>query len=242
MAEFETIVYEKRGPVAHVVLNRPRVVNAYNVKMRDDLYQALHAVADDPDVRVVVVRGAGGKGFCAGADLTEFGTAPSQVIAREVRGERDVWGMFLSIRKPMIATMHGYVLGAGVEMAMLCDLRIASEDAVFGVPEAALGMIPAAGGSQTIPRNVGIPRALGMLLTSRRIGAEEARRWGLVHRIVARERLLAEAESLAEELAARSPQVLAAAKEAQARGADLPLESALDVERRLSLRLLRRQL
>ena len=162
MAGFETIVYEKRGAVAHVVLNRPRIVNVYNMQMRDDLYQVLEAVRDDPDVRVMVLRGAGDRGFCAGADLTEFGTAPSQVTARRVRWERDVWGLFLGIRKPSIAALHGFVLGSGVEMALLCDIRIAAEDAVFGMPEVALGMMPAAGGTQTLPRVLGPGRAMDL--------------------------------------------------------------------------------
>ncbi len=237
MPTFETVLYQKQDTIAHVVLNRPEVINVYNMKMRDDLYQVLEAVRDDSDVRVVMMSGAGDKGFCAGADLTEFGSAPSQAIARQVRWERDVWGLFLSIRKPLIAALHGYVLGSGVEIAMLCDLRIASSDAVFEMPEVALAMIPAAGGTQTLPSNVGLPRSLEMLLTSRRIDAEEAHRWGLVHRVVPREGLMMEAEDIAKELASRGTEVLAGVKEAVHRGMELPLRDALDLEKRLSLRL-----
>lgn len=228
-----TVLYSKAGPVARITLNRPKTINALDMNTRDELYLTLEAVRDDDEVRVAVLRGAGDRGFCAGADLTEFGTAPSQAIARRVRWERDLWGLFLQIRKPIIAAMHGYVLGAGVEMACLCDIRIASEDAVFGVPEVALGMVPAAGGTQTLPRIVGQGAALEMLLTGRRLDAAEAHAAGLVHRVVPGEDVDEEADSLARELASRPPGVLAAAKTAILEGMDLPLEDGLRLEQRL---------
>ena len=132
--------------------------------MRDDLVQALEAVRDDPDTRAVVLSGAGDRGFCAGADLTEFGSAPSPIVARQVRWERDIWGLFLSLRKPTVAALHGHVIGSGVEMALLCDIRIASEDAVFRMPETGLSLVPAAGGTQTLARHAGVGPALAMLL------------------------------------------------------------------------------
>src|SRR4030042_2018950 len=102
MSDFEVIIYEKKDGVGYIILNRPKALNAYNLQMRDELYQVLTAVRDDPDVKVVIVKGAGDKAFCAGADLTEFLTAPSPIIARRVRWERDVWGLFLSIPTPII--------------------------------------------------------------------------------------------------------------------------------------------
>ena len=235
-AEPETILYSKDGPVAHIVLNRPRVLNAYNIQMRDELYQALEAARDDPDVRAVLLRGAGDRGFCAGADLTEFGTAPSQVLARQVRWERDIWGLLLAIRKPVVGALHGYVIGSGVEIACLCDVRIASEDAVFSMPEVALGMVPAAGGTQTIPRAIGEGRALEMLLSGRRITAQEALRIGLVHQVVDVGRLSAESERVARVLASRNQEVIAGVKAAVLLGMDLPLGPALELEERLALR------
>ncbi len=233
-----TVLYFKEGPVAHVVLNRPRVINAYNLQMRDELYQVLEAVRDDPDVRVAVLRGAGARGFCAGADLTEFGTAPSLDMARRVRWERDVWGLFLSIRKPLVAALHGHVIGSGVEMACLCDVRIAAEDAVFRMPEVALGMVPAAGGTQTLPRAIGRAWALDMVLTNRQVDAQQALSIGLVHRVVPRERLLAAAQEVASALASLSPAALAAARAALLEGMDLPLAQALELEWRLALQVL----
>ena len=236
----QSVLYSKDGSIARVVLNRPRVINAYNVQMRDDLYEALRAVRDDSEIRVAIVSGAGERGFCAGADLTEFGTAPSQAVARQVRWERDVWGLFLSIRKPLIAALHGFVIGSGVEIACLCDIRIAASDSVFSMPEAALGMVPAAGGTQTLPRTIGPGPALRMLLTNRRVTARDALRLGLVHRVVAQSSLAEESESLAAELASRDPPALAAAKEAVLAGAELTLAQGLELEERLASRLVAR--
>ena len=227
------MLYSKSGAVAHIVLNRPRVMNAYNVQMRDELFFTLEAVRDDPDVRVAVISGAGGRAFCAGADLTEFGTAPSQVIARQVRWERDIWGLFLALRKPLIAAMRGYVIGSGVEIACLCDIRIAADDAQFALPEVALGMIPAAGGTQTLRRVVGASRALEMALSNRRIGSDEARRIGLAHNVVPADTLMNEADEVAHRLAALNPTALALAKRAILEGMDMPLAAGLELERRL---------
>ena len=231
-------MYSKSGAVAHIVLNRPRVMNAYNVQMRDELFVTLEAVRDDPDVRATVISGAGERAFCAGADLTEFGTAPSLAIARQVRWERDIWGLFLSLGKPLIAAMRGYVIGSGVEIACLCDIRIVADDAQFAMPEVALGMIPAAGGTQTLRRVVGASRALEMVLSNRRVGAEEARRIGLAHTVVPTDALMEEAEDAARQLAALSPNALALAKRAIIEGTDMPLAAGLELERRLSVRAL----
>ena len=231
---FETIVYAKEDGIAQITLNRPRVLNAFNMQMRDDMYQVLEAVRDDTEVRCVVLRGEGERAFCTGADLTEFGTAPSRVIARQVRWERDVWGLFLSIDKPIIAALHGYVIGSGVEMALLCDLRIASEDVAFGLPEAALGMLPAAGGTQSLPRVVGMSEAVKMLLNNERMDAARALEVGLAHRVVSRDLLLGEAFALARQLAGYPAHLLKAVKEAIRRGLDMPLGRALELELHLA--------
>ncbi len=155
MTAFETLLYDKRDGVATITLNRLQAMNAFNVQMRDDLYDVLGVIKDDPEVRVAMVNGAGEKAFCAGADLSEFLTAPSPVIARHVRFIRDVWGRLVNIPQPLIAVLHGYVLGSGIEIALCCDIRIASADVRLGMPEVDLGIIPAAGGTQTLPRAVG---------------------------------------------------------------------------------------
>ena len=234
MNDFQTVIYEKKDNIAYITLNRPQVLNIYNIQMRDELYQVLLAIRDDYEVHVVVFSGAGEKAFCAGADLSEFLTAPSPVIARQVRWERDIWGLFLTLPQPLIVALHGYVLGSGIEMALCCDLRIASEDAQFGLPEVGLGIIPAAGATQTLPRLVGRNRALDILLTGRRLDACEACRIGLVNRVVSRMELLSTVEEMAKEIASYRSTAVRAIKQALIRGLDLPLTEGLELERNLA--------
>ncbi len=235
MSNFETIIYEKRGNVAYITLNRPQALNSYNIRMRDELYQVLGAIKDDQEVMVAILKGAGEKAFCAGADLSEFLTAPTPMIARQVRWERDIWGLFLSIPQPLIAVLHGYVLGSGIEMSLCCDLRIASEDVQFGLPEVALGIIPAAGATQTLPRTIGRAKALEMLLTGRWIKAEEAHKTGLVNRVVPKDQLLQVVESIAVKIISFNPVLIRNAKYALRRSLDLPLSDGLEMERRLAI-------
>jgi len=238
MSTFEVIIYEKQDGIAYITLNRPHALNAYNIKMRDELYEVLGAIRDDPEVEVVILKGAGEKAFCAGADLTEFLTAPSPVIARQARFARDIWGLFLSIAKPIIAVLHGYVLGSGMEMALCCDIRLASEDARFGLPETGLGIIPAAGGSQTLPRTIGRAAAMEMLLTGRWLTASEALRYKLVNRVVPRPDLLPAAETLARKIKSYDPLVVRYVKQAVTRGLDLTLPEGLALETRLGQQLI----
>jgi enoyl-CoA hydratase len=237
MSGFETLIYEKREGIGYITLNRPKALNVYNMQMRDELYEILEAIRDDDEVRAVIFKGAGEKAFCAGADLSEFLTAPSPVIARRVRWERDVWGVFLSIPQPLIAALHGYVLGSGIEIALCCDIRIASEDARFGLPEVGLGIIPAAGGTQNLPRLIGKAKALEMLLTNRWVEAEEALRIGLVNRLVPKEQLLENAEEIGKKIASHDPVAVRYAKQAVLRGLELPLNEGLDLEKRLAKEL-----
>ena len=230
---FETLLYEKDGPIARIILNRPRVLNAHNIQMRDDLAEVLPAIAADSEVRVVVLSGAG-RVFCAGADLTEFLRAPSRVIARQVRWQRDIWGAFLAVPQPMIAAMHGVAIGGGLEMALCCDIRIAAEGCRFGFPEVALGMIPAGAGTQTLPRVVGAGPALEILLTGELVDTAHAYRVGLVHRIVPPDDLLPTAEAVAQRLLGYDADVLSRAKRAIVEGLDMPLTLAIEHERRLA--------
>ena len=235
---FETILFEKRDSVAHISLNRPECVNAYNIQMRDDFSDALLAVELDPDIRALLITGEG-RGFCAGADLTEFGSAPSQVIARHVRWARDVWGHLINLDKPIVAAVHGFCIGSGLEIALLCDLRIASRNTVFSLPEVQLGMIPAAGGTQTVPRAANTSHALDLLLTGRRADSEEALSLRLVTRLTELDSLRDEACELAKLLAETPPESMAAMKQILRQGLDLDLVRALGLEKRISARLYR---
>ena len=229
----QAVQYEKHGGVAHVWLNRPEVLNAYNTVMRDHLHETLGAIADDDEVAAVLVRGRG-RSFCAGADLTEFGTSPSQAVARQVRWQRDVWRRLVELPIPVICAIHGHCIGSGVEIALLCDLRLASADATFAMPEVRLGMIPAAGGTQTLPRSIGLASSLDLLLTGKRIDASQAQRVGLVNRVLPSwEALETESESLACNLSAQKSWA-ATVKRSVREGAGLTLEDALGVELRLA--------
>ena len=234
MDSFRTLIYEKKEGIGYLTLNRPEALNAYNIQMRDDLYEVLTAMRDDDEVRVGMVRGAGEKAFCAGADLSEFLTAPPPVAARKVRFARDVWRLFLGLPQPMFAALHGYVLGSGIEIALCCDIRIASPECKFGLPEMGLGIIPAAGGTQTLPRTIGRSRALEMLLTNRWIGAEEAYQFGLVNRVVPKKDLLQTVDEMAKKVATHDPAAVRSAKEAVVRGMDMSLAEGLELERLLA--------
>ena len=237
MSSINTLLFEKKGTVAHISLNRSHALNAYNIQMRDDFSEALAATRDDPDVHAVLITGQG-RAFCAGADLTEFGTAPSQTIARRVRWERDVWGQLARLPKPVVVAVHGYCIGSGVEMALLGDLRLAGEDTIFALPEVQLGMIPAAGGTQTVPRNVPSGTAMDILLTGRRFNAAEALAMGLVTRVVANDELIHAAWAVAEETAFLEPGIAAAAKTALTLGSDLSLADGIALETRLAVSML----
>jgi len=233
---FATLRYEKDGAIAVVTLDRPEVLNAYNVAMRDDLHAVLGAADDDSDVRALVLRGRG-RAFSTGGDVSEFGTAPSALVARAVRRRRDVWGRLLGLRAPTVAAVHGYTVGGGMEMALLCDVCVAADDARFALPETALGMIPGVGGTQTVPRRTGVGRALDLVLAGRWLDAHAALAVGLVHRVVPRTRLLPIALGLARRLAQLEPRRVVAARRALRTAHDLALCDGIALERRLALGL-----
>lgn len=228
------IRFEREGDIAFVILDRPERLNAVSMAMRDVLWGILTALRDDPTVRCAVFSGEGDRAFSAGADITEFGSAPSLMEARVARQQRDLWGVMSTLPVPLIAAIHGFAYGAGCEMSMYCDLRVASEDARFALPEVTLGYIPSAGGTQTVPRHAPRSEALRMVTTGEPLSAAEALRAGLVHAVVPREELLATARGWAERIAAADPEATRAAKRAILEGIDLPLADGLALERRLA--------
>ncbi len=197
MHDHVTFAVDERG-VATITLNRPERLNAINMAMRDLLWTYLEACRDIPDVRALVFRGEG-RAFSAGADISEFGTAPSLIKSRLARHDRDVWGLLLSLPLPTIAVMHGFCFGAGLELPLCCDVRMAAESTTFGLPEVTLAYIPSAGGTQTLPRRIPPGAAMDMILSGQPIDTAAASRWGLVSDVVpsggldaAVERVLAE--------------------------------------------------
>ena len=228
------IRFEREGDIAFVTLDRPERLNAVSMAMRDALWGVLTALRDDPTVRCAVFTGAGDRAFSAGADITEFGSAPGLMDGRAARQQRDLWGVMSTLPVPLIAAIHGFAYGAGCEMSMYCDLRVASEDARFALPEVTLGYIPSAGGTQTIPRHAPRSEALRMVTSGEPLSAAEALRAGLVHSVVRREDLMPTARAWAERIAAADPVATRAAKRAILEGIDLPLADGLALERRLS--------
>ena len=228
----EVVTYNLESHIAIISLNRPEHINAFNVQMRDDLYEYLRLFQDDQEAKIAVIRGNGGRGFCAGADLSEFGTAPSQTIARHVRWARDLWGLFMSIDKPIIASLHGFVIGSGIEIASLCDVRIAANDARFRMPEVALGMIPAAGGTQTLPRLIGVDKTMDLILTNKEIDADEARLIGLVDMVVEPKNIYNETVSVAQNILSNGEKLNSAIKSVVRLGFEMDINSAVLFESR----------
>ncbi len=225
------------GGVTVVTLDHPPL-NVYDLEMRDALIGALTAVRDVPGVRCMILR-AEGKHFSAGADLSEFGTADTIVEARRIRWDRDPWITLSELRIPTIAELHGYAVGSGLEMSLLCDLRVAADDAVVGLPETKLGMLPAAGGTQSLTRAVGPHAASPIVLTGRNLDADEAMRRGLVHEVVPRDALEDRTSELATRLTAIDPVVIRSLKRSLAAAKDLTLGEGLAVERQLARDLTR---
>lgn len=225
---------DREGDVLWLTLNRPDRLNAVHLEMRDELWAMFELIQLDPTIRAVVIRGAGERAFSAGADILEFGTAPSYLAARDARLQRDLWGRMSMLPVPLVAAIHGFAYGAGLEMSMYCDLRVAAEDARFALPEVTLGYIPSAGGTQTVPRHIPRSDALLMATSGDPIDATQAFEAGLVHAVVPRADLEAIARSWAQRLAALPSDAVRATKRAVIEGIELPLAHALRVERALA--------
>jgi enoyl-CoA hydratase len=227
---FENILVSSDDGIGLIQINRPKVRNALNRATMDELVAALEVFELDDAVRCVILTGDD-RAFAAGADINEFaGATPVQML----QGYRfQQWERIRKFSKPLIAAVAGFCLGGGCELAMICDIIIAAETAVFGQPEINLGIMPGAGGTQRLPRAVGKVRAMEMILTGRFIDARQADAWGLVNRVVPAEALLDETRALAREIAARPPVAVRIAKEAILKSLDTPLETGLDHERRL---------
>ena len=213
--------------VASITLNRPEALNAINMAMRDELWTFVQASQLDPDVRVLVFRGAGPRAFSAGADISEFGTAPSLHESREARRLRDLWALLEDLPIPTIAALHGFCFGAGIELPLYCDLRIAADDTRIALPEVTLGYIPSAGGTQLMPRIAPPGAARGLILSGDPIDARQARSWGIVHRVVGADELDATVFEIARRLSDAEPIVAAAVKRSIRRGLDLPMSTAI---------------
>jgi enoyl-CoA hydratase/carnithine racemase len=216
--------------VAEIVLDRPEAMNALSTAMARRLIAVCAEVAADPAIRAVVLAAAGERAFCVGADLKERNRMTDADFARQRPVFRAAFGGILNLPQPTVAAVHGYALGGGCEFALSCDLIVAEETAVFGLPETTVGLVPGGGGTQLALRKLGPGRALDLILTGRRIGAAEAFRIGLADRLVPPGTARQEATGLAGQIARNSPVAVRAAKRAIRHGAGAGLAAGLDIE------------
>ena len=214
---------------AVIQINRPDVLNALNMKLMEELVGALEDLDKDDGVRAIILTG-NEKAFAAGADIKEM--ADASAVEMLIRDQFARWDRIRKIKKPLIAAVSGFALGGGCELAMTCDIIIASETAKFGQPEINIGVMPGAGGTQRLTRAVGKAKAMEMVLTGKMIGAEEAMRWGLVNKVVPVESYFEEAKSLAREIASKPPIAVRLAKEAVLKAFDTTIEGGLEFERK----------
>ena len=227
---YQSLIVTRENAIAIIQLNRPSVLNALNFELMAELVKALEALDDDDTVNVIIITG-GEKAFAAGADLKEMSQATpvDLIISRRF----ELWDRIRKTAKPIIAAVSGYCLGGGNELAMNCDIIIASENAVFGQPEVNVGIMPGAGGTQRLTKTVGKMKAMEMILTGRTISAEEAHRSGLVSKVVPVKSLMAETKKMANEIASKPPISIRTAKQAILRATDTTLEVGVEYERRL---------
>jgi len=233
--EFESIIYEKEDRVATITLNQPERLNAIGRTMQDELGKALEEANTDDEVRVLIITGAG-RGFCSGADLTMLGDAASEVSRHMVAkspaagGIRSFTLQLQNFEKPSIAAVNGPAIGAGLSLALACDIRIASDRARFSQIFIKRGLVPDSGSTHFLPRAVGLARACEMVFTGDILDAEQAKEYGLVSRVVPHDELMREVRELAAKIAAGPPIAMKLAKQALYRGATTDLASALEFE------------
>ncbi len=224
------VEYSKEGRIAIFTINRPQALNAMSVQAWRELRDALAEFRDDEELLVGIITGTGDKAFCVGADIKD--------LVPFFRDNADTswklpWYEFvqgLSLWKPLIAAVNGMALGGGFEIALGCDLRIAAENASFGFPEAALGLIPGWGGTQRLPRTISQCQAAEMLFLGKPIDAQEAYRIGLINKIVPQKKLMTAAKEMAEAICQQGPLAVRAAKEAMKRGVNMPIEEGIKLE------------
>jgi enoyl-CoA hydratase len=229
-ATLENVSYEKKGAIAYVTVNRPKVLNALNAATIRDLRTAFEEARDDGSVRGVILTGAGGKAFVAGADITEVARVTAVEAADMTSNGQALTNLIENLGKPVIAAVNGFALGGGCELAMASTIRLATETAAFGQPEVKLGVIPGYGGTQRLPRLVGRGRALQLILSGGMIGAPEAYRIGLVNEVVPAATIIARAEEILAQIFGNAPLAVKFALEAVNKGLETSQAEGLVME------------
>jgi enoyl-CoA hydratase len=228
--KLENVVYEKKGPIAYVTINRPKVLNALNAKTISELRSAFENARDDSEVRGVVFTGAGDKSFAAGADISEMANDTPLTAEQKTRSGQALTDLVENLGKPVVAAVNGFALGGGCELSMASTIRIAAETARFGQPEVKIGVMPGYGGTQRLPRLVGKGRALQLILSGEIIDAQEAYRIGLVNEVVPAATLLARAEAILNQFISNAPVGVKYSIEAVNKGLDTSLAEGLLLE------------
>jgi len=228
------ILYEQRGKIACITLNRPQALNAINTRMWHDLGEALVRFRDDPEARVAIITGAGDRAFSVGNDINEMAQDKSET--EEIKLSASTLPSLnpehgLAVWKPIIAAINGHCLGSGFFIALSCDIRIASEKASFAIPEVKLGFMPDMGVTQWLPRVIPVGIALELIMSGRTITAQEALQFGFVNRVVSQQELLTTAEALAQQICDNGPLAISFVKQAIYRGLGMPLTDGLNLEK-----------
>lgn len=224
------VLFEKKDGVGYITINRPDVLNCFNFDTLAELETIVQGIHTSKDIRIVIITGTGEKAFSAGADLKERKTLNEQEVRRNVKKIGDVFSQIASLPQPTIAAVNGYAFGGGFELALSCDFRIAATHAKLGLTETSMAIIPGAGGTQRLPRLVGEAKAMEMILTAKRLTAEQALIDGVVNRIVAIEDLMEACRELAAQMMKNGPIALQQAKFAIHQGINVDLETGLKIE------------
>lgn len=226
MTEESVVLYEKQEGLAWITFNRPEALNALNTAVNLALIDCLNRADADPDVRIVILKGAGNKAFVAGADIKEMMCMTAMEAREHALRAKRVTDTMWNLQKPIIAAIQGFCLGGGLEYALACDLRIAAENAKLGLPEINLGIMPGGAGTQRLARIVGLTKAKELCLTGGMVDAAEALQLGILNKVCAPEALLSEAAALAKKIASKSPHAVALIKSSINKGTEMDLESA----------------
>ena len=226
------ITYEQRGSVASITLNRPEVLNAFNFDMLTELHAVIESIRIHPDIRIVLITGAGDKAFSVGADLKERRTLPDTLVKRNLNKFGEVFNAIESLPQPTICILNGYAFGGGLELALACDFRFAVQDIVVGLTETKLGIIPGAGGTQRLPRLIGEAKALEMILCAKKITSEEGLAYGLFTKVIKRPSLTEKVSHFVNSILDNAPIAVQQAKFAVKQGLKVDLHTGLQIERK----------